>query len=243
MAFSQASKPMPALGQLPLGVFVAVDAQPGVIRKVGTKLDEERAELLVHAVEVVMVDHRGGLHQPGIGFPGCGAAAFERAVDGGLLLSFADHDHPLVAVEPLEMLVKDVFLADALLEGDERQTLLRGEPFDGGDEGPRHAGHHQGRGARFAPVLAEEHRDAAAGLQHGLVDVQIHAVDAFQVETDVLPDDIGDSVRYTHAAGSDSPRFCREPPPQRGTSLVHRTSRMDRSLFVQCRAEKHAPLV
>jgi hypothetical protein len=36
---------------------VAVDAELAVVRKVGAKLDEERAEVLVYAVEVVLVDH------------------------------------------------------------------------------------------------------------------------------------------------------------------------------------------
>ena len=35
------------LGQLPLDVFVAVDAQLGVVREVGAELQEERAEVFV----------------------------------------------------------------------------------------------------------------------------------------------------------------------------------------------------
>ena len=37
------------LGQLPLDVFVAVDAQLGVVGKVGAELEEERAEIFVDA--------------------------------------------------------------------------------------------------------------------------------------------------------------------------------------------------
>jgi len=51
---------------LPLGPLVAVDAQLGVVRKVGAELDEERAEVVVEAVEVEVVDQSGRLHQPGI---------------------------------------------------------------------------------------------------------------------------------------------------------------------------------
>src|SRR5262249_59533941 len=46
------------LGQLSLDVFVAVEAQLGVAWKVRTELDEEGAEVLIHAVEVVMVEDR-----------------------------------------------------------------------------------------------------------------------------------------------------------------------------------------
>src|SRR5580700_3807658 len=48
-----------ALGQLALEVFVAVDAELGVVGKVGAELQEERSEVLVNAIEIVVVDHRG----------------------------------------------------------------------------------------------------------------------------------------------------------------------------------------
>jgi hypothetical protein len=35
--------------------------------EVGAELDEERAEVFVHAVEVEMVDHPGRLHDPRVG--------------------------------------------------------------------------------------------------------------------------------------------------------------------------------
>src|SRR5436190_6276435 len=55
-----------ALGQLALEVFVAVDAELGVVGKVGAELQEERSEVLVNAIEIVVVDHRGGFHDPRI---------------------------------------------------------------------------------------------------------------------------------------------------------------------------------
>ena len=47
-----------ALGKLAFEVFVAVDTELGVVGEIGAKLQEERPEVLVHAIEVVMVDHR-----------------------------------------------------------------------------------------------------------------------------------------------------------------------------------------
>jgi hypothetical protein len=41
-------------------------------------------------------------------------------------------------------------------------------------------------------VEAEEGRDTTVRLQAGLVDVEVHAVDAFDLESDVLAEDIGD---------------------------------------------------
>jgi len=47
----------PAPGQLALEVLVAVDAELGIIGKVGAELDEDRPEVLIDAVEIVVVDH------------------------------------------------------------------------------------------------------------------------------------------------------------------------------------------
>src|SRR3954465_13034385 len=56
------------------GPLVAVDAQLGGVGEVGAELEEERAEVGVHAVEVEEVDERRRADQPGI------AAAGRRAV-------------------------------------------------------------------------------------------------------------------------------------------------------------------
>jgi len=39
----------PLLGQLPLGILVAVDAELGVVGEIGAELEEERPEVLVDA--------------------------------------------------------------------------------------------------------------------------------------------------------------------------------------------------
>src|SRR5207342_2739657 len=52
--------------ELALGVFVTVQAQLGIEWKVGAELEEERSEVAVHRIDVVVVHHRGGLHDPGI---------------------------------------------------------------------------------------------------------------------------------------------------------------------------------
>jgi hypothetical protein len=41
-------------------------------------------------------------------------------------------------------------------------------------------------------VEAEEGGDAAFGLQAGLVDVEVHPVDAFDLEGSVIVEDVGD---------------------------------------------------
>ena len=54
-------------------------------------------------------------------------------------------------------------------------------------------GCHEGRGGEgLTAVEAEEGGDAAFGLQSGLIDVEVHAVDAFDFQRHVLAEDIGD---------------------------------------------------
>ena len=54
----QRLEPDPSLGGLAFGPLVAVDAQLGGVGEVGAELEEERAEVAVHAVEVEEVDER-----------------------------------------------------------------------------------------------------------------------------------------------------------------------------------------
>ena len=43
-----------------------VKAELGIVRKVRTELDEEGTKVAVLGVEVIVIDHGGGSHQPGI---------------------------------------------------------------------------------------------------------------------------------------------------------------------------------
>ena len=96
MPLSSASNAMPSLRQLALGVFMAVDAQLGIVGKVGAELQEERAEVLVHRVEVIVVHHGGRSHDPRIGPAGGRAAALLGAEHRRLLLRLADEDDPFL---------------------------------------------------------------------------------------------------------------------------------------------------
>src|SRR5665811_98464 len=91
--------PIPALAAWCwAGPVVAVQAQLGVVREVRTELDEERAEVFVHAVEVVVVDHPGGLHDPWVGMP-VGVATFLGTKHRCLLLGPSDEHHTLGGAE------------------------------------------------------------------------------------------------------------------------------------------------
>src|SRR6478672_7753006 len=88
----QGGEPDPRFRGQMFGPLVAVEAQHGVVGKVGAELQEERPEIGVHAVEVEVVDQPGGLHDPRIGIA-VGVAAFLGAEQGGFLLCPPDeHD-------------------------------------------------------------------------------------------------------------------------------------------------------
>ena len=65
------------------------------------------------------------------------------------------------------------------------------EVLDGGDEGCAHRVHERRGGEGLTAVEAEEGGDPAIGLQPGLVDVEVHAVDAFDFQRHVILEDIG----------------------------------------------------
>src|SRR5215813_4338733 len=87
------------LFQLLLGIFMPVEAELGIVWEIGTELQEEGSEIAVQAVDIELVDHGGGSHQPGIRGAGVFIAAAFGAEHRGLLLGLADEDHALGASE------------------------------------------------------------------------------------------------------------------------------------------------
>jgi hypothetical protein len=79
---------------------VAVDAQLGVVGEVRAELDEERAEVVVEAVEVEMIDQRRRFHQPRVRGTGALVVTAFGAHHAGLLLRPTHVQHRLAAVVP-----------------------------------------------------------------------------------------------------------------------------------------------
>ena len=71
----------------------------------------------------------------------------------------------------------------SLGECDQGDLFLLDEAIDGGDEGRAHGRHESRGGECLTAVEAEESGDTAVELQPGLVDVEVHAVDAFDLQT------------------------------------------------------------
>src|ERR1019366_8461699 len=87
------------VGGLAFGPLVAVDAQLGVVGKVGAELDEEWPEVAVNAVDVVVVDHRGCSHDPWIARARLGVAALLGPERRRLLLRLADEQHSFLSAD------------------------------------------------------------------------------------------------------------------------------------------------
>ena len=159
---------------------MAVDAALGRVGEVRSELDEEGPEVVVEAVEVEVVDHGGVGHQPGVGLPGDRVVPTLGAKDVGLFLGPADEEDPLGAIVASEVLVRDVVLALTLLEMHQVEAVGVDELVDRADEriGDRR---HEGRGdKRLALVGPEEMGDPVGEGQLGLVEVEIHPIDALE---------------------------------------------------------------
>ncbi len=135
---------MPSRGQLALGVFVAVQAQLGVVRKVGAELEEERAEVAVHCIEIVVVDHGRGLDDPRVGLAGAGAVPLLGAEDRRLFLGLADEDDAFLGREAAQPLGHHIILALAFVKQHQRNLMLRDETVQRCDKLPAHRVHQRG---------------------------------------------------------------------------------------------------
>ena len=178
------------LGELALEVFVPVHTELGVIREIGAELQEERAEIPIDAVEVVVVHHGRGAHQPGIRLAGLGVPALLGPEHHRLLLGLADEEDALVPGESGQVLGHHVVLPLAFLEGDQRQLVLGDERVDGRHKGLADRGHEHRGGKHLAPVRAEEGRHARVELEPGDIHVEVHPVDAFDLECRMVFQDL-----------------------------------------------------
>ena len=186
-----------SLGGLTLRPVVAVDAQLGVIRKVGAELEEERAEIVVVAIEIEVVDHPSGGHYPRVGIA-IGVAAALGAKQLGLLLRPPDEQHTLLGGEAGQVLVHDIVLALALRKVDPRNTVGAGESVHRGAERVGDLRQRRGRGDRQPqpPLQVADQPDGILQLRN--IDVAVHPVHAVHLEDHMVGQDITGRSRYRH---------------------------------------------
>jgi hypothetical protein len=180
--------------KLTLEVLVTVEAELAVVREVGAELDEERTEVAIDAVEVVLVDHRGRLDEPRVALPAARIFATLGPDHRGALLRLADEENALLRSKLGQVALGDIVLALVPLEGDEVDALTFRESLDGLDEFSRHRGHQRGRGEVEAAVVPEEPGHALLSLKDRDVQVAVHPVDALELQGDVLIENFGDAA-------------------------------------------------
>jgi hypothetical protein len=145
----------PTLRQLALEPLVPIETDLGGIGKIRTELDEERPEVAVEQVEVVMIGQRGGPADPRVGLP-LGIPALLGPEDTGLLLGLADKEHAFVAFELGEVLLRDVILPLPLFERHQIDALRLRETLDRLDEALAHRRNHHRRWHPHAELRFEE---------------------------------------------------------------------------------------
>lgn len=188
-----------ALGQLALEVFVAVDAEFGVVGKVGAELQEERSEVLVNAIEIVVVDHRGGFHDPRICCASDPAATALRPHDPRLFLGLADIDNALALAKAPQVSLRDIIFALSLLERNEINGFVVGELLDVANKRLAHR-HDGGRGRKaLAPVHSKISDHSPHGLQVWHVYVEVHPIDRLKLKHNMVTQYIRHRSCYAHS--------------------------------------------
>src|SRR5262245_56904231 len=148
-----------------------------------------------------MVHHRGGPHDPGVRLTRLWTPALLGAEHRGLLLGFADKDHPFFLVEVAQVRPHHRVFALSFTEWHQWYLLAHHELFQGGHKTSAHRAHQSRRWQRLATMLPEEAHNSKLGLQSRHIDIEVHPVDPFDRKLHMILEDIGDALCY-HAPGS-----------------------------------------
>ena len=92
----------------------------------------------------------------------------------------------------------DIVLALALAELDYRNAVRCDESIDLLQEGVGHDAHQRRRGHGLLAMETEEASGSFFHLQFRLIDVQVHAINAFDFQGHMILEDVRKAARYTH---------------------------------------------
>ncbi len=180
---------------------MAIQAELGIERKVAAELQEERTKIAVDRVDVIVVHHRGGPHDPGVRLASLRVPALLGAEHRRLLLRLTDEHHALLLLELAQVLLHHVVLALPLAKLHERYLVLRREALQLRHEGAAHRLHQRCGRQRLPAMLAEEPHDPHLVLQPRYEHVEVHAVDPLDRQLHMMAQDIGHALCY-HSPGS-----------------------------------------
>lgn len=141
-----------------------------------------------------MLDHRRAIHHTRVGLAGACAAAPLGARHARLFLRPPYVQHALLGIEAPQILLGDVVFAHALGELHHVNASLGRELLYRGDE-RLGLGRHTGSGGEaLSQVAAQVPHDPTDALQLRYIHVQVHPVDAFGLQNDVITQDFAHAV-------------------------------------------------
>src|SRR5437016_848073 len=167
---------------------MSVQTKLGVVREVGTELEEKGAKVLIDAVEIVLVHQCRRFHNPGIAVVALWMVSLFGPIDSALLLSFADEDNALGLPESGPAFGGHIVLTLAFFKVHDRNLIVLGELLNGTHKSAGHRFHgrvmHASGVVRFfqatpqtdkaASSIAEENTTCFVGLRRSLVSVAFH---------------------------------------------------------------------
>ena len=92
----------------------------------------------------------------------------------------------------------DIVLTLAFAKLNDGNAVLFDESIDLLQEGVGHDAHQRRRRHGLLAMETEEASGLFFGLQFRLIDVEVHAINAFNFQGHVISDDVGNAARYTH---------------------------------------------
>src|ERR1700733_16096271 len=140
-------------------VFVSVEAELGFIGEVGAELQKERSAVAVHAIDVEVVHHGRGPHQPRIADPGLFIPAALGTEHRRLLLRLPDKHHSLGLIELLTLFGGEVVLALTFTEPNDGDLLPLRILFQRCHERLADGIHPSAGDERVPPMVAKEAHD------------------------------------------------------------------------------------
>jgi len=120
---------------------MAIQAELGIKREVAAELQEERSEVPVHGVDVVVVHHRAAPHDPRVRPTRRRAPAALGAEHRGLLLRLADKHDPFIPPKLPQMFGHHRVLALPRTKLHERNPMAAYKVLQFRHERPRHRAH------------------------------------------------------------------------------------------------------
>lgn len=96
----------------------------GLKGKVAAELQEKPAEITVECIDLVVIDHRGGPHDPRIWCAGPRVSALLGARHRGIFLRLADKHHALIGGKVAQVFVHHIVLALSLTKPSSAATRL-----------------------------------------------------------------------------------------------------------------------